>query len=218
MNELIKLIKQTKDLEEELQLLQEILENNNHDLMLKAAIDSEKLFLNVRDYLEASAEFSMQLAERFYEQEAEVMGIEIYERGDSLFIEIPLLLPFKKLKNLNLQNNPNQIEFLTTYEHCNAILNALRYVLHNYLKTHSINKEKYSNATYIYSNIYTNDYPKSYIPDNDNYEFKQITDLVCRNISLTDDGYEHIDFHYETRIGDRKCTILEVRPREMTIQ
>ena len=213
MNDLKKIIEQTKDLEEELVFLQSIIESNKYDLMLKTAIDAEKLFLNVRDFLESNAEFNMRFTEKFYEQEVDVMGIEIYEKGNSLFISMPLLLPFKKLKNLNLQNNPNQIEFLTTYEHCNAILNALRYVLHNYLKTHSINKEKYSNATYIYSNIYTNDYPKSYIPDNDNYEFKQITDLVCGYISLTDDGYEHIDFHYDTRIGERKCTLLEIRPR-----
>lgn len=213
MNDLKKIIEQTKKLEEELTLLQMKLEDNSHILALRAAIDAEKLFLNIRDFLESSTEFNLPISERYYEQEVDIMGIEIYEKDNSLFIEMPLLLPFKKLRNLNLQNESSQIELLTTYEHCNAILNALRYALHKFCESTIIDKKKYSNSTYIYSNIFTTDYPKSYIPDNDNYEFKQITDLVCRCVSLTDDGYEHIDFHYDTRIGDRKCTILEVRPR-----
>ena len=98
MTNLEKIIKQTKQLEEELLFLQKMQSVDEHDIMLKSAIDAEKLFLNVRDYLESNPNYSIRLATEFQLQEADVLGIHIYEKGNSFFIEMPLLLPFKKLK------------------------------------------------------------------------------------------------------------------------
>ncbi|MBQ8980211.1 MAG: hypothetical protein IJ077_01230, partial [Eubacterium sp.] len=139
----------------------------------------EKLFLDSRDLLiNESNKLLTTVANTFDDDTALDMGINIFEKNNSLIIDLPLLLPFKKIKGLGLDINPNLNKQKSTQEHCNAIATALNVALLKYLSSHSISRDKYSKAVYMFTNYFNGDFLKNNIPNTDNYEYKRIVDIV----------------------------------------
>lgn len=203
MNKLIKTAESETDLNKRLTVI-----NRFHILSEKLFLDSRALFIaesiNVLDAVFDSP----------YDPKATEMGIKIFEKDGKMIIELPVLLPFKKLKNLNLDVKPDDKKYKETQEHCNAIATALNNALKHYVAFHIIDRKKYSKAIYVYTHFFGNEFPDKRIPDSDNYEYKQVTDIVVANISNLDDGFENLEFHFKTEKGDRTYTQLMIIPKE----
>lgn len=199
------------------QLVKQLNSNNNVINVEKAveiAIEAEKFYIAARNEAVRLSAFSENYAPNdILSKTTKELGISIYQKNDSLFVKMPLLLPFKKLKNLQLQNDPNMVVFYKSYEHCNALIDALHFEFENYLTNHKIDKQKYTFSTFIYTHIFDSCFPKYRIPDTDNYEIKQITDTVINYVSSKDDGFQYISFHFDSVIGSSNNTILEIRPK-----
>ncbi len=191
---------------------------NRIERLYKASNKCEKLFIALRSRLI----YEISLLPQDYKNEhlilnSPILDIKIMEDETGLYIDMPILLPFKKLKTLNLTPNPDKKTLIKTQEMCNAISLCLDAALFDYLKKNNLDKVKYSKATYIYTNFYNNDYPKKRIPDSDNYEYKHITDTVVRKISNLDDGFENLEFVFRTKFDDRNHTVLKIEPKGASI-
>lgn len=205
------IIKKIKTIEELTSSMDGVDINTNNAKILELAIETEKLYLLTRELLIENCCFNEFLV--FEKVESDIMGIDVYEKNDCFFIKLPLLLPFKKLKRYRVQLAPITPKNFLQFEHCNAILASLEYSLNEYLKNNSIDRKKYSKATYEITHIFGDDFPKAQIPDNDNYELKQIIDLIISYISIKDDGYENVQFFYKTEIKNSNYTLIKIIPK-----
>ena len=67
------------------------------------------------------------------------------------------------------------------------------------------------NFTILYKNIFAKEY-LSYIPDSDNYEYKQITDVIVDAFAINNDSYNNVDFIYNSCVGDSTRTDVYLIP------
>ena len=181
--------------------------------LFDVSIQCEKLFLDIRNlFINESNKLITVVTDTTYDASVFDMGISIFEDNDSLTIDLPLLLPFKKSKGFGLDINPDLKKQKATQEHCNAIATALNTTLLKYTSSHSINRDKYSKALYMFTNYFNGDFLKKNIPDTDNYEYKRIVDIVVANVSNLDDGFENVEFYYRSRRGEKSHTQLKIIP------
>ncbi len=186
-------------------------EGISNEELSKLAIDTEKLFIDVRSFVAEhySCRPSLQIRETEFVEE----HITITENENGLKIVMPVLMPFKKLKNERMAAKPKKTGCVEVYEKCNALYKSLETALKKYCESNPVDREKYSKTVFEYSsNFNTN---KRGIPDADNLEYKQITDLVVSYVSNTDDSFENVDFVFRVRKKDTTHTILRIVPQEV---
>lgn len=174
------------------------------------AINTEKLFIDVRAFVaeNCNSRPTIQIIETDLAEE----HIIITENECGLIIVMPIILPFKKIKSIRMAPKPNKNECVDVFEKCNALLKSLEIALKRYCDNNPIDREKYAKTVFEYSsNFNTN---KRGIPDADNLEYKQITDLVISFISNKDDSFENVDFVFKARQAESTNTVLRVVPQE----
>lgn len=174
------------------------------------AIGAEKAFIDVRSFVTENYDNDSNLD--LSETKLDDGCISITEGETGMAIVMPSFLPFKKLKALKLAQRPKKLQFVEVYEKCNAILYALDFAFQNYCAKHTINRMKYSKCVFEYTNYFASD--NKVIPDADNIEYKQVTDLVISYVSALDDSFDNVDFMFKSRPSDRTYTVLKIIPKK----
>lgn len=175
------------------------------------AINTEKLFIDGRAFV--AENYNSGPTFQIRDTDLVEEHITITENENGLKIVMPVLMPFKKLKNERMAAKPKKPECVEVFEKCNALLKPLETALKKYCEKNPIDREKYSKTVFEYSsNFNTN---KRGIPDADNLEYKQITDLVVSYVSNTDDSFENVDFVFKARKKDTTHTVLRIVPQEV---
>lgn len=105
-------------------------------------------------------------------------------------IDMPPLLPFKKVKdirqrleNINDYSSISKLNLNEIYAKANAILYPLDIALKEFFAENKI-KNNYKNSTFVFTN-YCNSKVQ---PDPDNFEYKQVIDIVTDRLSLNSDN------------------------------
>lgn len=133
-------------------------------------------------------------------------------------IQMPLIMPFKKLKSIRsfpafvTESQNAKFNFKETLEKANIIIDGLSYALDEFIKNTHINSADYKNAIYEYINYYNN---YRGIPDTDNFEYKQITDVIANHLTCGNDN--GIDFVLRSRTGKRTFTELKTYPNHYAL-
>lgn len=149
---------------------------------------------------------------------ADGIAVSMDEDG-ILTIQMPLILPFKKIKTIRsfpafVTESPNaKFNLKDTLEKANIIIDGLTYALDEFVKNTNINSADYMNAIYEYTNYYCGNYRG--VPDTDNFEYKQITDVVANHLTCGNDN--GIDFLLRSRTGNDTYTELKVYPNNYVL-
>lgn len=117
------------------------------------------------------------------------INIEMNEEG-VISIDMPPLLPFKKVKdirqrleNINDYSSLSKLKLNEIYAKANAILYPLDIALKEFFAENKI-KNNYRNSTFVFTNYYNLEVQA----DPDNFEYKQVIDIVTDRLSLNSDN------------------------------
>lgn len=120
---------------------------------------------------------------------ADEINIEMNEKG-VISIDMPPLLPFKKVKdirqrleNINDYSTLSKLKLNEIYAKANAILYPLDIALKEFFAENKI-KNNYKNSTFVFTNYYNLEVQA----DPDNFEYKQVIDIVTDRLSLNSDN------------------------------
>ena len=169
------------------------LHNSLLDFTDKNAINlltkSEELTLKIRRFVANNLpEYYQKSFEKTVASFSKI-NIEMNEKG-VISVDMPLLLPFKKVKdirhrleNINDYSSISKLNLNEIYAKANAILYPLDIALKEFFAENKI-KNNYRNSTFVFTN-----YCSSKVqPDPDNFEYKQVIDIVTDRLSLNSDN------------------------------
>ena len=176
-------------------LVEESLELHNSLLNFtdKKAINlltkSEELTIKIRRFIANNLPEYHQKSFEKAVVHADEINIEMNEKG-VISIDMPPLLPFKKVKdirqrleNINDYSSLSKLKLNEIYAKANAILYPLDIALKEFFAENKI-KNNYKNLTFVFTN-----YCSSKVqPDPDNFEYKQVIDIVTDRLSLNSDN------------------------------
>ncbi len=177
-----------KLVEESLELYNSLLnftDKNAINLLTK----SEELTLDIRRFVVNNLpEYYQKSFEKAVASVSKI-NIEMNEEG-VISIDMPPLLPFKKVKdirqrleNINDYSSLSKLKLNEIYAKANAILYPLDIALKEFFAENKI-KNNYKNLTFVFTN-----YCSSKVqPDPDNFEYKQVIDVVTDRLSLNSDN------------------------------
>lgn len=176
-------------------LVEESLELHNSllNFIKKNAINilttSEELTLKIRRFVVNNLpEYHQKSFEKAVASVSKI-NIEMNEEG-VISIDMPPLLPFKKVKdirqrleNINDYSSISKLNLNEIYEKANAILYPLDIALKEFFAENKI-KNNYRNSTFVFTNYYNLEVQA----DPDNFEYKQVIDIVTDRLSLNSDN------------------------------
>lgn len=177
-----------KLVEESLKLHNSLLdftEKNAINLLTK----SEELTLKIRRFVVNNLpEYYQKSIEKAVISVSKI-NIEMNEEG-VISIDMPPLLPFKKVKdirqrleNINDYSSLSKLKLNEIYAKANAILYPLDIALKEFFAENKI-KNNYRNSTFVFTNYYNLEVQA----DPDNFEYKQVIDIVTDRLSLNSDN------------------------------
>lgn len=163
------------------------------DMIQEAEKNSERLTDKMRQLILETAVDS-QKYERFNEELVELHGITVDYCGGVLAVSLPALIPHRKDSYTDYVYKPLRI--------------ALRYWC---LQRVEEKKEvpEYTECMLCFIHQYDRSYPPARIRDHDNYEEKQVTDLLGSFFMKSDSGH-YVDTCHFTRMGSGNRTLLFV--------
>lgn len=177
-----------------------------------ALIKAEKSYVRLRKYISDAIE-SPTVKKEILQKEVNNSKINISKLGNGIIkITMPIILPFKKLKSIRAYpNDCTQIEFAETFDRVNCFISLLEKALDDFKKENNFSSIPMQSFTILYKNVFAKEY-LSYIPDSDNYEYKQITDVIVDAFAINNDSYNNVDFIYNSGIGDSTRTDIYLIP------
>ncbi|MGN0534552.1 MAG: hypothetical protein ACI4IR_00960 [Eubacterium sp.] len=150
---------------------------------------SEELTLDIRRFIANNLPEYHQKSFEKAVASVSIINIEMNEKG-VISIDMPPLLPFKKVKdirqrleNINDYSSISKLNLNEIYAKANAILYPLDIALKEFFAENKI-KNNYKNSTFVFTN-YCNSKVQ---PDPDNFEYKQVIDVVTDRLSLNSDN------------------------------
>lgn len=166
-------------------------ETNNFEYLTdRLEILSEKYTCSVRDFARKTF-----VANRFevMDKATEMQGIEIQKDGDTIIIDLPVLLPRKKGKECKFIGAPlrYKLEEISEKEDLKLRTKAVICIIHTY---DNVNK-------------------KARCYDYDNLESKKILDIVTA-FTLADDAPEFCDVYQTMQLSDCDKTRIMVIPKD----
>lgn len=198
----------------------------NH--LTKILVESELATIELRKLMAQNVETKPQMIE-LDSKIVDANDISIEENDKVLSIKMPIILPFKKVKDIRRispqfksseQSNDYIIEALkkanklgldNLFYKVNAIVGALDIAMQRYCvnSTYEERIKLYSNGTYVFTNYFKYE-PGQLSPDPDNMEYKQIIDIVARYLSCGNDN--HIKIIIQNKPAKSSYTELKVYP------
>lgn len=169
------------------------LHNSLHNFTDKNATNlltkSEELTLKIRRFVVNNLpEYYQKSFEKAIASVSKI-NIEMNEKG-VISIDMPPLLPFKKVKdirqrleNINDYSSISKLNLNEIYAKANAILYPLDIALKEFFAENKI-KNNYKNSTFVFTNYYNLEVQA----DPDNFEYKQVIDIVTDRLSLNSDN------------------------------
>lgn len=177
-----------KLVEESLELHNSLLNFTNKNAIILLT-KSEELTLKIRRFVVNNLpEYYQKSIEKAVISVSKI-NIEMNEEG-VISIDMPPLLPFKKVKdirhrleNINDYSSISKLNLNEIYAKANAILYPLDIALKEFFAENKI-KNNYKTPTFVFTN-----YCSSKVqPDPDNFEYKQVIDIVTDRLSLNSDN------------------------------
>lgn len=177
-----------------------------------ALIKAEKSYIRLRKYISDTVE-SPYVKEEILQKEVNNSKIKISKLGNGIIkITMPIILPFKKLKSIHAYPNEyTHIEFTDTIDRVNCFTSLLEKALDDFKKENNLSSIHMQNFTILYKNIFAKENLNS-IPDSDNYEYKQITDIIVNAFAHGNDGFNNVDFIYNSCLGESTHTDVYLIP------
>lgn len=126
---------------------------------------------------------------------AKAQGIHIESEHDILIIQMPGLLPKRKVRTN------------TAFLH-----EPLNFAIQEYIKNHNL--QLYRNCVVCFSQIYDETLPLRRIRDYDNLEFKQILDTISTYV-LVDDSGLFCDSYFTTELGNQDDTVVYIMDKSV---
>lgn len=193
------------------------LDDLNFDETLQLELNLEQITLSTRAALAQKFIYKDQVTE--YKSElVKAHGIKVrIDEDDVLTIDMPLILPFKKVKKIrsfpaSLTNSENEKYSLElVFEKANLILDSVGFALDEFLSKNDIDRDKYNRAVFVYTNFYDWDSMKF---DTDNFEYKQITDAVASRITNGNDN--DFTFIMQSKRSEKSFTRLQILPEKVS--
>lgn len=165
--------------------------DNYEVLSTDAALRSERIACRMRHLLYASTG----IKKSEYLRSAGVMHeIQVEYQNGVMEITLPCLLPKRKQR----QNS----EFL---------IDPIHFTLSKYAESNPM--PTFSHCVVCFSHIYDRSLSTRRMRDYDNYELKQILDMISAFI-MVDDGSLLCDAYNTTELGDRDCTCISIMDQE----
>lgn len=208
--------------------LHQMLDLLEHNDLIKLLVISEETTIFIRSLIAENLTSESEYIE-YEETIIKNSEISIKEKNDGIIsIQMPVILPFKKLKNIKIDGlgdsftviNINEdairlnkylkkLNLKRVYYKINAILYPLEIALQKYFDNKILDIDNYSKATFIFTNNYKS-IPNQMFPDPDNIEYKQIIDVVCRYLSLGNDN--NITIVIRNKLSEKTYTELLIYP------
>ncbi len=210
-NELLKIKNKCNEI---INLIDKISENG----LIILLTESEKLTLDIRKFVVEN--YKSDNSNSFEKALINSNDIDIsVNKNGIISINIPPILPFKKVKDIRrLYENIDQSDKSTyrclgklaklgldeIYIKINAILESLDLALSQ------IDNYNHKISTLVFTNFYKN---CRAFPDPDNFEYKQIIDVVTDKLCLNDDS--NIKIVIQNKASDKCYTNLKVIPKAL---
>lgn len=210
-NELLKIKNKCKEI---INLIDEIDENR----LIILLTESEKLTLDIRKFVVEN--YKSDTSNSFEKALINSNDIDISVNKNGIInINMPAILPFKKVKDIRrLYENIDQSDESTykclgklaklgldeIYVKINTILESLDLALSQ------IDNYNHKISTLVFTNFYKN---VRAFPDPDNFEYKQIIDVVTDKLCLNDDS--NIKIVIQNKPSDKCYTNLKVIPKAL---
>lgn len=210
-NELLKIKNKCKEI---INLIDEIDENR----LIILLTESEKLTLDIRKFVVEN--YKSDNSNSFEKALINSNDIDISVNKNGIInINMPAILPFKKVKDIRrLYENIDQSDESTykclgklaklgldeIYVKINTILEPLNLALSQ------IDNYNHKISTLVFTNFYKNGRA---FPDPDNFEYKQIIDVVTDKLCLNDDS--NIKIVIQNKASDECYTNLKVIPKAL---
>ena len=210
-NELLRIKNKSNEI---INLIDEIDENGLIILLTK----SEKLTLDIRKFVIEN--YKNDNSNSFEKALIISNGVDIsVNKNGIISIDMPPILPFKKVKNIRRSYENVDQSDESTYR-CLGKLSKLG-LDEIYIKTNTIleplglalNQIQYYNrkiSTLVFTNFYENGRA---FPDPDNFEYKQIIDVVTDKLCLNDDS--NIKIVIQNKSSNKCYTNLKVIPKAL---
>lgn len=210
-NELLKIKNKCKEI---INLIDEIDENG----LIFLLTESEKLTLDIRKFV---VENYKNHNSNSYEKaliNSNDIDISVNKNG-KISINMPAILPFKKVKDIRrLYENIDQSDE-STYRCLGKLaklgLDEIHVKINTILEPLDLALSKIQNynhkiSTLVFTNYYAN---SRAFPDPDNFEYKQIIDIVTDKLCLNDDS--NIKIVIQNKASDECYTNLKVIPKAL---
>lgn len=160
---------------------------NYEELSIDAALRAERIACQLRNLIYIT---ELPGKVQYMKEAVKVHGIEIGTENNILSIQLPGLLPKRK------------VHTNTAFLH-----EPLNLALQEYIKEHNISL--YRNCVICFIQIYDEELPIRRIRDYDNLELKQILDTISTYV-LQDDTGLFCDSYYTTELGEHDHTTVYI--------
>lgn len=206
---LINLYKKTEDLQEILQRAKTALVNENYtyfEMMLKkATVMSAKSTLLLR---QSCNEYILEntLKNEAFCKMTDLCGFDFQQHNDGMIsLELPPLV------NTRLMEKNNQKDPFVNFFNDIFYKKVKTFILENHIK-------KYDEKITMYViNVVKEGTPKTWVPDIDNREYKNLINVI-KQFFIADDSSDFLSLHFDTRIGtENKTLVLLVPDRDKII-